>query len=71
MPRLLTLRDVARALGLSVRKVRMDAAAGRFAPELVRFGRAVRVREAELVAWIDAGCPRRDRWQKMENHGGR
>ncbi|MBP7748499.1 MAG: helix-turn-helix domain-containing protein [Phycisphaerae bacterium] len=71
MSRLLMLRDVARTLGLSVRKVRMDAAAGRFAPALVRFGRAVRVRESELSAWIDAGCPDRNEWQKRENHHAR
>ncbi|MCZ2399264.1 MAG: helix-turn-helix domain-containing protein [Phycisphaerae bacterium] len=60
---MLTLTDVARTLGLSVRKVRNDAAAGRFAPKLVRFGRAVRVRGAELSAWIEAGCPDRDAWR--------
>ena len=50
MPKLLRMQDVAWALGLSVRKVRKDAAAGPFGPELVRFGRAVRVRDSELSA---------------------
>lgn len=65
MPKLLELQDVARTLRLSVRKVRKDAAAGRFGPELVRFGRAVRVRDAELSAWIEAACPDRDTWLAM------
>lgn len=65
MSRLLTLPQVAEALGLSVRKLRNDIAAGLFGPDIVRFGRSVRVSEAALARWIEAGCPRRDAWQEV------
>jgi excisionase family DNA binding protein len=32
-------------------------------PRPVRLGRAVRWRRAELFAWLQAGCPSRDRWE--------
>ena len=36
-------------------------------PEPVRLGgRAVRWRKAELLRWIDAACPCRDRWNVLE-----
>ncbi len=63
MSRLLTLSEVARVLGLCVRKVRDDERAGRFGPEIIRFKRSVRVRESELAAWIDSGCPNRVTWR--------
>lgn len=69
MQKLLTFNEVAQTLGLSVRKVRLDAASGRFGPELVRFGRAVRIPEAELAAWIEAGCPDRERWESTGRGG--
>lgn len=31
-------------------------------PSPIRFGRATRWRRAELVAWVRAGCPPRDKW---------
>ena len=63
MPRLVTLRQVAEVLGVSGRKVRNDIASGLFGPAVVRLGRAVRIREAELTAWVEAGCPNRDTWK--------
>lgn len=69
MAKLITLSEAAKALGLSIRKVRRDALTGHFAPALVRFGRAVRIRESELREWIEAGCPHRDAWDP--SHGDR
>jgi predicted DNA-binding transcriptional regulator AlpA len=45
-------------------------AAGRV-PPCVRLGRAVRWRRAEVVAWIDAGCPDRQTWDAMQAGAGR
>ena len=32
---------------------------------LVRLGRSVRWRRDELLAWLEAGCPARDRWEAL------
>jgi len=59
--RLLTLREVADRTGLALKSVRAWAAQRRHLPT-VRLGRAVRVREADLEAWLTAHTepPRRD-----------
>lgn len=54
---LLDVKAVASLLGgCSVRHVYRLADAGRM-PRPVRLGALVRWRRAELVAWIEAGCP--------------
>jgi excisionase family DNA binding protein len=45
-------------------------AAGKL-PAAVRLGRAVRWRRAEVVAWIDAGCPDARTWAAMQAAAGR
>jgi len=35
-------------------------------PPSVRLGRAVRWRRAEVIAWIDAGCPDGRTWSAMQ-----
>jgi len=40
-------------------------------PESVRLGRSVRWRRAEVVAWIEAGCPDARTWAAMEAAGRR
>jgi predicted DNA-binding transcriptional regulator AlpA len=40
-------------------------------PPAVRLGRAVRWRRAEIVAWIEAGCPDGRTWAAMQATGGR
>lgn len=59
---LLSVKDVARTLSLSARSVWKLLSSGRL-PQPVRLGRSVRWRADELTAWMDAGCPPRDRWE--------
>ncbi len=61
-PLMLTAADVARELGLSLRTVRRLDEAGKL-PQPRRFGRAVRWPRAELLDWVNAGCPPRDEWR--------
>jgi len=61
---LLTAADVARLLAVTVRHVRALDSSGRL-PRPVRLGRAVRWRRDELLAWLDAGAPGRDRWETI------
>jgi predicted DNA-binding transcriptional regulator AlpA len=56
---LLTLRQAAGLLGLGERTLWRHSRSG-LAPGPVKIGGAVRYRRAELVAWIEAGCPRTD-----------
>lgn len=37
----------------------------------IRLGRACRWRRAEVVAWIDAGCPDSRTWAAMQASAGR
>ncbi|MCH8147058.1 MAG: helix-turn-helix domain-containing protein [Planctomycetes bacterium] len=53
---LLDARSVAKFCGCSARTVRRLADAGQM-PRPVKLGSLVRWRRAELVAWINAGCP--------------
>ena len=45
-------------------------AAGKI-PTPIKLGRAVRWRRAEVVAWIDAGCPEARTWAAMQAATGR
>jgi predicted DNA-binding transcriptional regulator AlpA len=44
-------------------------AAGRWGPAPIRLGRALRFRRADVVAWIDAGCPDARTWEAMRAQG--
>jgi len=63
-PVLLTAADVAGLLSVTVRHVRSLDASGRL-PRPIRLGRAVRWSRSELLAWLDAGAPSRDRWEAI------
>ena len=39
---------------------------GRLGPLPVKLGRRTLWRKDELSAWVQAGCPARDKWQKMK-----
>ncbi|UCC30848.1 MAG: helix-turn-helix domain-containing protein [Phycisphaerales bacterium] len=58
----LSAGQVARLLAISVRHVWKLHASGRL-PVPIRLGRSVRWRRQELLAWLDADCPPRDRWE--------
>lgn len=61
---LMGVNDVAGFLGVSARQVWNLRSQG-LLPEPVRLGRSSRWRRAELVAWIDAGCPALDEWTEI------
>ncbi len=66
---LITIREVAAALKLSQRAVWSMLQNGRFGPEVIRLGRAVRFRADELHAWIAASCPKRADWTAKPQAG--
>lgn len=55
-PLLITMAEVCRLTGLSRPTVYRRCDAGDM-PRPVRIGRSVRWRRADIIAWIDAGCP--------------
>ena len=65
---LLNVKDVAAALSVSERQVWKLLSSGRI-PMPVRLGRSVRWRRDELLQWVDADCPARDRWEAMGRAG--
>ena len=67
-PALLDVLMVAALLGVSRSFVRKLHDSGQI-PRPVRLGRVVRWRHDEVLAWIDAGCPSRDRWETRRGLG--
>ena len=61
----LAATEVAELLGISARHVWKLHASGQL-PQPVRLGRSVRWNRVELVRWLEAGCPARDKWQGMQ-----
>ncbi len=61
----LPAKATARLLGISERHLWTLHSSGRI-PMPVRLGRSVRWRRDELLAWLQAGCPSRDRWESKE-----
>jgi excisionase family DNA binding protein len=61
--RLLTVRQVAGLLGVSTRLIFKLRAAGKL-PRDLRVGHAVRFAEQDIRAWIAAGCPRREDFER-------
>lgn len=59
LPLLLSARDLAALLRLSLRTIRAMDAAGKL-PAPLRIGGSVRWRTDDIRAWLDAGCPPRD-----------
>jgi excisionase family DNA binding protein len=57
-PVLLTVAAAAEMLTVSVPTLRRMIAAGR-TPQPVRLGRALRFRRADLLQWVEDGCPSR------------
>lgn len=53
---LIDIQELATMLNRSVASLERDPAAGRLPPP-VRLGGSRRWRRAEIVAWVDAGCP--------------
>lgn len=60
----LPAKAAAKLLGISERHLWALHSSARI-PQPIRLGRSVRWRRAELVEWLDAGAPPRDRWEAM------
>ncbi len=58
----LTAAEAAEALGISVRHFWGCLASGRLGPQPISLGRSKRWRKDELLAWVAAGAPPRDKW---------
>lgn len=69
---LLKWPELAAMLGLTPSGVMEYHRSGRLGPLPIHLGkRCVRFRRREIVAWIEAGCPSRAKWQAMRPAGGR
>ncbi|MFH2002801.1 MAG: helix-turn-helix domain-containing protein [Planctomycetota bacterium] len=67
---LLTAQQVASLLGVGVSTLWSWHSAGRI-PLPVRIGgKTTRWRVSEIEAWVQAGCPGRDRWLTMCKNSG-
>lgn len=54
-------REVSKMLKLSERKIWSMRKEGRM-PEPLQLGQSIRWSRDEIEAWIEAGCPHRDKW---------
>ena len=68
-PLLLDRVGVAAALGVSIRAVDKLRARGAL-PAPVRLGRSVRWSRTELGAWVAAGCPAANLWERLGRGNG-
>ncbi len=57
--------EVAKLLNVSERHIWAMTSSGRL-PRPIRLGRSVRWDRAGLEAWLAAGGPRRDEWERMK-----
>ena len=60
---LLSVPEVAMLVGASRAHVWRMISSGRFGPTLLHLGRLRKVRRVEVIAWINAGCPPRSKWE--------
>lgn len=67
-PLLLQAQEAANVARISRRQWDRMVSSGR-APAPVRLGRLVRWRADELRAWVTAGCPSRDQWEREREQG--
>lgn len=68
-PLLLNAQQAASMCGKSLRTWRSWDSAG-LVPRPIRIRRCTLWRSDELWQWIEAGCPRRQEWEKHFPHGG-
>jgi len=65
---LLSVKDVAKLLGISPRQLYRLHSAGKIPLPIRTLGRPLWNRK-ELESWIDAGCVNREMWQNMKTVG--
>ncbi len=61
----LSAKQLATVLGVSLRHVRRLNTEGML-PHPVQLGRAIRWIEYEITAWLEAGAPNRNLWEKLK-----
>ena len=64
-------REAAAIAGIARATLHRLRTAGKWGPVPVTLGRALRFRKAEVVAWIDAGCPNARSWKALHAAAGR
>jgi excisionase family DNA binding protein len=69
-PLLITDIESAALAGISRATWHRLRAAGKL-PPAVKMGRSVRWRRADVVGWIEAGCPDARTWEAMQASNGR
>lgn len=60
---------LAKLLGVSIRQVWRLNSAGKL-PKPIRLGGSVRWRRDEILAFIEAGAPDRETWERIKVQGG-
>ena len=65
-PLLIHDTEAARLAGIARSTLHALRAAGKWGPIPIRLGRALRFKRAEVVAWIEAGCPDARTWEAMQ-----
>ena len=68
MSEALSGREAAALLGVSERTWERLSSQGK-TPLPVRLGRSVRWRRQDVMAWLTAGCPSRDIWERAKARG--
>ena len=61
------VKELAAMIQRSTRSIWRDTSSGKL-PKPVRLGGSARWRRKEIIAWIDAGCPSREKWEEMEGN---
>jgi hypothetical protein len=67
-PLLIDVHLLGRLLDRSSRQLSRDDAAGRL-PAPVIIGRSKKYRYAEILEWVEAGCPGRKAWEQIRRKG--
>ena len=70
-PLLIPWNDVPRVLSISRAHLARLRVADKFGPTVLRAGRKLLVRRAELAEWVAAGMPAANEWAAMTASAGR
>ena len=65
----LNATDAAALIGISPSHFFQLLKTGRIGPSAIRLGRAKRYLRPELLDWLSAGAPSRERWAAMQSEG--
>ena len=60
---LIGVNEAANILDIGRSKLYEMHSSGRLGPMPIRLGRSLKWRRSEMLAWIEAGCPSRERWR--------